>query len=48
MVFANADIIARVPFGAALANDNIAGNDMLAAEFFDAETASRAIATIAG
>ena len=31
MIFADADVIARVPLGAALAHDNVAGETMLAA-----------------
>jgi hypothetical protein len=48
MVFANADIIARVPFGTALANDDIARNHVLAAKFFDAKTTTGTIATVTG
>lgn len=40
VVFAHADIIARVPFGTALADNDIARNDMLATEFFDTKAAT--------
>jgi hypothetical protein len=46
VVFANADIFARVPFGAALTNDDVSRNNMLAAIFFDAKTTARGIATV--
>lgn len=38
IVFAAADIIARLPFRAALASKDIAAKDMLAAELLEAET----------
>jgi hypothetical protein len=37
MVLADADIGARIIFGAALAHDDVAADDMLAAELFHAE-----------
>ena len=48
MVFTHADIVARKEFGAALADDNITGNDGLSAGFFDAQTAASTIATVIG
>lgn len=43
---AKADIATRGPFGAALADDDVASNDGLAAEFLDAETLALAVATV--
>jgi len=37
-----------VNLGAALADDDVAGNDGLAAEGLDAETAARRVAPVAG
>jgi hypothetical protein len=47
VVTADADMVAGVKFSAALADDNIAGNYRLAAEFFDAEAATTAVAAVA-
>ena len=41
MVSAHADIKAGMPGGAALARDNVTGNDMLAAERLDPEPLAR-------
>src|SRR5690606_24397575 len=48
VVGADADAGARMPLGAALADDDIAGNDRLAAELLDAEAAARRVTTVAG
>ncbi len=40
VVAAHADAVARVPFGAALAHDDVAGNDALAARLLDPEPPS--------
>jgi hypothetical protein len=37
MVAADTDIAARVPLGAALARDNVAGNNLFAAENLDSQ-----------
>src|SRR5690348_15087516 len=47
MVIAHADAVARVPFGAALADDDVAGNHALAAGLLDAEAPARWIAAVA-
>jgi len=44
MVLAHADAVARMPFGAALANDDVAGDDGLAAGLLDAEPAPGGVA----
>src|SRR5690625_2995379 len=46
VIAAHADILARPPFRAALAADDVAGNDGLAAEFLDAEPPPGAIAAV--
>jgi len=48
MVAAYADARTRMPFRAALADDDVARNDGLAAEMLDAETAACRIASVAG
>ncbi len=48
VVLADADIVARVPFGAALADDDIAGDDAFTAEFLDAEAAASGVTSVAG
>src|SRR5690606_35188486 len=40
VVLADADIAAGMPFGAALADDDVAGDDALAAELLHAEAAA--------
>src|SRR5579871_2306494 len=47
IVPAQANVFARMPFGAALPHDNIAGTTRLAAEQFDAEALARGIAAVA-
>jgi hypothetical protein len=47
MVLAHADIRAGVPFRAALAHDDVAGDDLLIAKFLDAETTACGIAPVA-
>src|SRR6516162_7473084 len=47
MVAADADMRAGVKLGAALAHDDVAGNDDLAAELLDAEPPAAAVATVA-
>src|SRR5580704_10042616 len=44
----HADLAAGMKLGAALADDDVAGDDDLAAEFFDAEPAAAAVAPVAG
>src|SRR6476620_7344884 len=48
MIFGQADIGARVPFGAALARDNVAGENLLAAETLQAEPLTVRVAAVAG
>ena len=48
VILADADAGSGVPGGAALADDDIAGNDILTAEAFHAKTATCSIATVAG
>jgi hypothetical protein len=48
MIFTNANVFPWVVFGAALADDDITGNHRLAAELFDAQSASGGVASIAG
>src|SRR4029077_3728020 len=48
MIFGQADIGARVPFGAALARDNVAGENLLAAENLQAEPLTVRVAAVAG
>src|SRR5206468_11943463 len=48
VVLAEADIVARVPLGAALAHDDVAGANHLAAEFLHAEALALAVAAVAG
>src|SRR3712207_610508 len=47
VVFAHADIRARVPFRAALTNEDVAGEHLLIAELLDAQTTSCGIAAVA-
>src|SRR5206468_2372794 len=47
MVLADADIDARVPLGAALTDQDVAGEHLLAAELLDAEASSCGIAAFA-
>src|SRR5437016_4531890 len=46
VVASEADVFARLKFRAALAHDNVAGDDHLAAEFFYAEPLTDAVAAI--
>jgi len=48
MVFAHTHAVAGMDFGAALSNDDVAGNDMLAAEFLHAQPSSGGVAVILG
>jgi hypothetical protein len=48
MINADADIAAGMVLRAALANDDVAGDHLLAAELLDAETAPVGIAAVAG
>src|SRR4029079_1670478 len=48
MVLAQADVVARVPLGAALAHDDVAGEDVLPTEFLHAEALALAVAAVAG
>jgi hypothetical protein len=47
VVFADADILASVPFGAALTRQDIAGGDVLPAEQLHAEPPTLRVATVA-
>ena len=47
VVFADPDIAARVPFGAALASDDVTGQHLFAAENLQPEALSRGIAAVA-
>lgn len=46
VVFAHTDILAGVPLGAALTNDDVASDDGFAAKFFDAETVTAGVASV--
>ncbi len=48
MVGADADIGAWMPGRAALAHNDVAGDDSFAAEFLDAKTPSLGVAAVAG
>src|SRR6476646_10259569 len=48
MVFAQADVVARVPLGAALTHDDVAGARLLAAEQLHAEALALTVAAVAG
>jgi hypothetical protein len=48
MVFAHADIDARMPGGPALTNDDVAGNYGLIAELLDPEAPACGVTTVAG
>jgi hypothetical protein len=48
VVFAHADIGTGMPFGAALTDDDVAGNDGLVAEALHAEAPACRVATVAG
>src|SRR5690348_12563244 len=48
MILAQADVVARVPLGAALAHDDVAGADGLAAELLHAEALALTVAAVAG
>src|SRR6478752_410586 len=47
VVFAHADIRAGMPFGAALTNNDVAGDNLLVAELLDAETTACGVAAVA-
>src|SRR5690242_1043698 len=48
MVLAETDVVARLPLGAALANDDVARDHALTAKFLDAQPPARGIAAVAG
>src|SRR6476469_2741320 len=48
VVFAQADVVARVPLGAALAHDDVAGANGFAAELLHAEALALAVGAVAG
>src|SRR3954464_11206223 len=48
MILAQADVVARVPLGAALAHDDVAGANSLAAELLHAEALALTVAAVAG
>src|SRR5438067_10954520 len=48
MILANADVVAGVPLGAALAHDDVAGARSLAAEQLHAEALALTVAAVAG
>src|SRR6476646_5983627 len=48
MVLAQADVVARVPLGAALTHDDVAGAHGLAAELLHAEALALTVAAVAG
>src|SRR5215831_16899550 len=48
MIFGQADIGARMPFGAALARDDVAGENLLAAKDLQAEPLTVRVAAVAG
>src|SRR3954466_10808207 len=47
MVLAQADVVARVPLGAALAHDDVAGANILAAELLHAEALAFTVTPVA-
>jgi hypothetical protein len=47
VVFAHADIRAGMPFGAALTNNDVAGDNLLIAETLHAQTTACRVATVA-
>src|ERR1700730_15454433 len=47
MILADSNILARVPLGAALAHDNVAGKTMLAAKKLDAQALAGRVAPVA-
>ena len=47
VVTAQADVVARIPLSASLTNQNVARDDGLAAEFFDAQAPAFSIAAVA-
>src|SRR3984893_6914502 len=47
MILADSNILARVPLGAALAHDNVAGKTMLAAKKLDAQALAGRVAAAA-
>src|SRR6185295_2466786 len=48
MVLAQADVVARVPLGAALAHDDVAGEDIFPTELLHAEALALTVAAVAG
>src|SRR5215471_17625957 len=48
VILADADVLARVPLGAALAHDDVAGEDSLSAELLHAEALALTVAAVAG
>src|SRR5687767_8477259 len=48
VILADADILARIIFGAALAHDDVAGEDRLAAELLHAKPLALGVAAVAG
>ena len=46
VITTNTDVLAGVPLGAALAEDDVAGNNFLAAKFFHSAALALAIATV--
>src|SRR3954447_24551742 len=48
MILAQADVVARVPLGAALTHDDVAGANTLAAELLHAEALALTVAAVAG
>jgi hypothetical protein len=48
MILAQADVAARVPLGAALTHDDVAGASLLAAEQLHAEALALTVASVAG
>src|SRR5215208_6382841 len=48
VILAQADVVARVPLGAALAHDDVSGANRLAAELLHAEALALTVAAVAG
>src|SRR5438045_8021882 len=48
VILADADVVARVPFGAALAHDDVAGAHGLAAELLHTKALALTVAAVAG
>ena len=46
MIAAKSYVLSRMPFGASLTDDDVAGNDGFPAEFFNAEPLTAGVASV--